>query len=133
MDLTREFAEFVKADREEEEALAQQFRERNPDIRGMIGRLGATLTYDPVRDHLYVIVGKPRESIAILTTDDSVVVLADPETLEFLGTEVMDFSMVANRWAPLDQLLTSPHEIYLPPIQETTEIAQVVERELVLA
>ena len=135
-----EFDALANTAKEEVSAFAARFTERNGDLSGVIEREGVLIEYDRERDHLYVTVGERREGMALLV--GHLVVLAEPETLEFLGFEVPDFkkAIEANELKPWSRILPFIEWqpiVRVPPAahnDEVTfprEIAEGVQRELV--
>ena len=95
MSIEQEFEALREATRKQTQATHAGFLQKNNDLAGMIERKGVLVEYVRESDHLYVTLGEPQPGMALFA--GSIVLLADPETLEFLGVEVPDFKkMVAS-------------------------------------
>lgn len=142
MTIEKEFDKLKKSARNEAEALTARFLQVNADMSSMIEREGVLIEYERDRDHLYVTLGEPREGMAL--TVGHLVVLADPETLEFIGFEIPDFKKAVEtdalkEWARILPFIEWQPVVHIPPAahnDEVTfprEIALGVQRELVVA
>ena len=66
------------------------FREANEDYLKRIEELGVVAIYDSVLDALFIEIGGPREALTEHVVDN-VMVRVEPETLEIVGLEILDF------------------------------------------
>lgn len=135
------FDMLAKAAKEEVSELASRFMEENGDLSSVIEREGVLIEYDRERDHLYVTVGERREGMALLV--GHLVVLAQPETLEFLGFEIPDFRRVSQtgalqplsrlfpfiEWQPIVHIPAAPHD---DGVAFPREVAQGVQWEIAM-
>ena len=92
MSIEQEFEALRESTRKQTQATHAGFQQKNDDLAGMIERKGVFIEYIPERDHLYITLGEPQAGMALFA--GSIVLLADPETLEFLGLEVPDFKKI---------------------------------------
>jgi len=140
MSMEHAFDRLKKSAKDDAEALAARFLQVNADMTGMIERAGILIEYERERDHLYMTLGEPREGMAL--TVGHLVVLADPETLEFIGFEIPDFKKAVEtdalkEWARILPFIEWQPVVHIPPAahnDEVTfprEIAEGVQRELV--
>ena len=122
--------------------MVARFLQVNDDLTGMIEREGVLIEYDRERDHFYATLGDRREGMAL--TVGHFVILADPETLEFLGCEIPEFKKAVKtdalqewerflpfiEWQPVVRVPPAAHndEVSFP-----REIAEGVQRELAFA
>ena len=140
MAIQHKFDTLAKAAKEEVSVLAARFMEMNGDLSGVIEHEGVLIEYDREHDHLYVTVGERREGMALLV--GNLVVLADSETLEFLGFEIPDFKKAVETdalkpWRRILPFIEWQPVVHVPPAahnDEVTfprEVAEGVQRELV--
>ncbi len=142
--------ERIEAILEEERARAEvtrtEFVDKNPDILGLIDAYGLTLEYVKDSDYFYATIGEPREGVAFVL--GNVIAFADPDTLECLGTEVMDFAKsvrsgkLEGGWAELLKILEERPIRHIPPkyqrptsseAERPNDIAQLLQGELAMA
>ena len=120
--MEREFAKLRASANEEGNALARRFLEKNPDVGATLEQNDVLFEYVSEYDHLYMTVGAPREGIAFLA--GSIVLIADPETLELIAVEVLDFSKsvetddMLRAWKPLYQFLLVQPVVQIPQRRE---------------
>ena len=119
MGIEQEFEALRESTRKQTQATHAGFLQKNSDLAGMIERKGVFIEYVPERDHLYITLGEPQPGMALFA--GSIVLLADPETLEFLGLEIPDFKkMIASGalhsdWAWLASVVKRQHILHIPP------------------
>ena len=139
MSIEQEFEALRESTRKQTQATHAGFLQKNSDLAGMIERKGVLIEYVPERDHLYVTLGEPQAGMALFA--GSIVLLADPETLEFLGLEIPDFKkMIASGalhsdWAWLASVVERQHILHIPPSVSGSDdfphdLAEGVQREL---
>ena len=142
MTIEDEFAKLRESAQQEAAEMAVRFKEKNADVTAIIEQLGAHIEYSRDRDHLYVTVGEPRAAMAFF--GNSSVLLVEPETLEFLGIEIPDFSKAVRTGAfrnlkPLLSFLEWQPVVHIPPAPHdegaafSREVAQGVHQVLALA
>ena len=92
MGMENDFAKLRRSAQEEAKSLAARFMEKNTDVAvaATLERNGVYVEYVSDHDHLYMTIGPPRAGMAFV--GDHAVLLADPETLELLAIEILDFS-----------------------------------------
>ena len=101
-------------------AMLPRFLEQSKDLVGIIEREGMLCEYVSERDHLYITFGRPRAGMALFAA--SIVIIADPETLEFLGIEVLDFQKEVaggnlKEWQPIAEFLAWQPIVHIPPTE----------------
>lgn len=125
--MEREFAKLRASANEEGNALAQRFVEKNPDVEATLEQNDVLFEYVSQHDHLYMTVGAPREGVAFLA--GHIVLIADPETLELIAVEVLDFSKAVETddmlrgWKPLYEFLLMQPVVQIPRRREEDERA----------
>ncbi len=140
MSMEQAFDNLKKLARGDVEGLAARFMEMNGDLSGVIEREGVLIEYDRKHDHLYVTVGERREGMALLV--GNLVVLADSETLEFIGFEIPDFKKAVETdalkpWHRILPFIEWQPVVHIPPAahnDEVTfprEVAEGVQQELI--
>ena len=97
------FEEFRAVSEAENVATVNLFVERN-DLNQLI-RDGFLIEYEQEHDHLYITFGERRDGMALIGAWP-LVFIADPETLECLGIEIVDFRVaveagLAKGWAEI--------------------------------
>ena len=139
MSIEQEFEALRESTRKQTQATHAGFLQKNDDLAGMIEREGVLIEYVPERDHLYVTLGEPQPGMALFA--GSIVLLADPETLEFLGLEVPDFKKMVESgalqsdWTWLASVVGRQHVLHIPPSVSGSgdlphDLAEGVQREL---
>ena len=139
MSIEQEFEALRESARKQTQATHAGFLQKNDDLAGMIDRKGVLIEYIPERDHLYVTLGEPQPGMALFA--GNIVLLADPETLEFLGLEIPDFKkMIASGapnsdWAWLASVVERQQVLHKPPSVSGSDdlphdLAEGVQREL---
>jgi uncharacterized protein YuzE len=68
----------------------ERFKQANQNYIDKIQHDGLTAIYDAMLDTLFVEIGEPREALTE-HLGDNVMVRIDPETLEVVGLEILDF------------------------------------------
>ena len=139
MSIEQEFEALRESTRKQTQATHAGFQQKNDDLAGMIERKGVLIEYIPERDHLYVTLGEPQAGMALFA--GNIVLLADPETLEFLGLEVPGFKkmvesgVLQSAWAWLASVVDRQHVLHIPPSVSGSDdfphdLARDVQREL---
>lgn len=89
MSIEEEFAALRESADEQSRATWKRFAEKNADPEQAMRSKGVLVEYAREFDRLHITVGEPREGMALFAGE--VVVMADPETLEWIGLDVPDF------------------------------------------
>lgn len=148
MSIDEDFEAFRKSANEENRVMQARFLEKNRDLDQVIRREGVLIDYFEEYDHLYITLGEPREGIALF--DGSIIVIADPDTLDWLSVEVLDFKKkvasgsLSGAWEQLSRWLEWQPVVHIPPAKGEAgepasaadlphDLAQVVRRELAAA
>ena len=139
MSIEQEFEALRESTRKQTQATHAGFLQKNGNLAGMIERKGVLVEYVRERDHLYITLGEPQPGMALFA--GSIVLLADPETLEFLGLEIPDFKKVIasgalqSSWGWLASVVDQQHVLHIPPSVSGSDdfphdLAEGVQREL---
>ena len=88
MSMEEQFQELRRVADEQGTRMREKFFQQNGDLGALMDREGFKAEYVRETDHLYVTLGQPRIGMAL--TLEPVVFMADPETLEWLGIEVLE-------------------------------------------
>ena len=148
MSIEQEFEALRKSVNKQNKAMQARFLRKNRDLDQVIRRKGILIDYFGEDDHLYITLGEPREGIALF--DGSIIVIADPETLDWLSVEVLDFKKkiasgtLSGAWKQLARWLDWQPVFHIPPTKDGAwgpaaatdlphDLAQVVRRELAAA
>ena len=148
MSTEQEFEALRKSANEQNRAMQARFLRKNRDLVKTLRREGVLIDYFGEYDHLYITLGEPREGIALF--EGSIVVIADPETLDWLSVEVLDFKKkvasgsLSGAWEQLSHLLDWQPVVHIPPVKGRAgepasaaglphDLAQEVRRELAAA
>ena len=128
MSIEEEFAALRESADEQARTARGRFVERNSDPERAMRREGALLEYAREFDRLYITVGKPREGMALFAGE--VVVMADPETLEWIGMDIPDFKKslsaggLNDTWERLAQVLDWQPVLHIPPTERSQQGAE---------
>ena len=143
MDISQEFEALKMSSKQQSVGTHAQFVQENGDMLGVMQREGILIEYIRERDHLYITFGEPREGMAIFA--GSIVVMADPDTLECIGIEVPNFKKAVESgalqgtWSRLAELIGWQRVLHIPPVVSDADddlphyLARGVQRELVPA
>ena len=147
MGIHEDYKALKKEADKESAAIRKRFVKKNVGMLDAIMDKGIQLEYVKDYDHLFVTFGEPREGIAIFA--GRLVALADPDTLELVGMEVLNFKKAVNSgtigdgWARLLSFVEWQPIFQIPPSSSIVasddeddlphDLARVVERELIPA
>ena len=119
MGVEEDFAAVRESADEQARATWKRFAEKNADPERAMRSKGAFIEYAREFDRLYITVGEPREGMALFAGE--VVVIADPETLEWIGIDVPDFKKSLSvgglnaMWERLSRVLDWQPVLHIPP------------------
>lgn len=148
MSIEQELEALRNSVNEQNRAMQARFLQKNRDLDQVIRREGVLIDYFGEDDHLYITLGEAREGIALF--DGSIIVIADPDTLDWLSVEVLDFrkkvvsGSLAGAWKQLAGWLEWQPVVHIPPARDGAveptsaadlphDLAQEVRRELAAA
>ena len=111
------FEEFRAENLARSEETLHRFMERNDQ--DQLLRDGFLVEYEQEYDHLYITFGERREGMALVMWP--IVFIADPDTLECLGVEIVDFRAsvaagLAKGWEGILPLVTMQPILRMPPV-----------------
>lgn len=124
--IEQDFAKLRASANAEADAFARRFLEKNPDVPAVLERNSVYFEYVSEHDHLYMTVGEPRAGMAFLA--GHIVLIADPETLELIAVEVLDFSQAVETdmlrtWKPIYEFLKLQPVVQIPRKREEDQSA----------
>lgn len=145
MSIEQDFEALRKSAQEQARAARVGFLEKNHDLDQVLRREGVLIDYFGEDDHLYITLGEPREGVALF--DGNIIIIADPDTLDWLSVEVLDFKKrvasgaLSGAWEQLARWLEWQPVFHIPPVAGGSadasdlphDLAQEVRRELAAA
>ena len=140
--MEQKFETFREIVRNQSTETLARLLEVNDDVNGLMARQGVHWDYVKEYDHLYIVLGQPREGMALFS--GNMIVICDPETLELLSVEVPDFlKRIRDGTLPaflqVAKILESQPTIHILPAElellppALPVLAEAIERELVPA
>ena len=128
------FEALRKSANEQNRAMQARFLRKNSDLGQVMRREGVLIDYFGEYDHLHITLGEPREGIALF--DGRIIVIADPDTLDWLSVEVLDFKKkvasgsLSGAWEQLSRWLEWQPVVHIPPAKDEAAGAAALPRDL---